>query len=88
MTCLVQQDVESWSRVMEVDHILHILSGLGAEYNLVMVVITSKGETWSVQDVAALLLNFESRLEATKSSIINMDGSQPSAHLSHAPAEK
>ena len=75
-------------RVMEVDHILHILSGLGAEYNPVMVVITSKGETWSVQDVAALLLNFESRLEATKSSIINMDGSQPSAHLSHAPAEK
>lgn len=69
-------------RVLVEDQILHILAGLGPEYDSVMVNITSKGDTWSIADVSALLLSFETRLEYSKSvATVNMDGSQPSANM-------
>ncbi|KAK6122928.1 hypothetical protein DH2020_043328 [Rehmannia glutinosa] len=64
--------------VSEEDQILHILSGLGSEYDPVMVSITSKVDPFSVSDLQTILLSFESRLETSSGSIISNDGSQPS----------
>lgn len=50
-------------KIYDEDHILHIISGLGTEYDPVMVTITSRTESWTVKDVGALLLSFETRLE-------------------------
>ena len=47
----------------EEDQILYILSGLGIEYDPVMVTLTSKPEAYSLKDVCALLQSFEMRLE-------------------------
>ncbi|XP_047957717.1 uncharacterized protein LOC125203424 [Salvia hispanica] len=68
-------------RILEEDHILHILSGVGSEYDSIMVTISSSADRWTVGDVASLLLSFESRLKSVKSNSINIDGSQPSANL-------
>ncbi|KAH6791771.1 hypothetical protein C2S52_002248 [Perilla frutescens var. hirtella] len=68
-------------KVPEEDQILHILSGLGSEYDSVMVTITSKSENWSIQNVQALLMSFESRLESFRGVVINTDRSQPSANI-------
>lgn len=65
------------------DQILHVLAGLGSEYDPVMVSITSRIEPWSILDVQSLLLSFESRLESSKSTPLNSDGSQPSAHYAN-----
>lgn len=43
-----------------------------------MVTITSKIELVSVNDVQALLLSFESRLESLSSPTVNVDGTRPS----------
>lgn len=75
-------------RITEEDQILHILSGLGTEYDSVMVTITSKADSWKVQDVNALLLSFESRLESAKSPSINLDGSQPTANFTQTSGQK
>ena len=66
------------------DHILYLLAGLDPEYDPVMVTITSRTESWSVPDVTALLLSFESRLETARLSSFNTDGSQPLANFVHA----
>ncbi|KAK6122801.1 hypothetical protein DH2020_043463 [Rehmannia glutinosa] len=63
------------------DQIMHILSGLGSEYDPVMVTITANMESYTIGDVQALLLSFESRLEACLSASINADGSQPVANM-------
>ncbi|KAH6787022.1 hypothetical protein C2S52_006574 [Perilla frutescens var. hirtella] len=68
-------------KVSEEDQILHVLSGLRSEYDSVMVTITSKCENWSIGDVQALLLSFESRLESFRGTVINIDGSQPPANI-------
>ena len=73
---------------MDEDHILHILAGLGKEYDPVVVTITSKANSWSVQDATNLLLSFESRLESIDVSPINLDGSQPTANLAQATGQK
>lgn len=67
-------------RISEDDQILHILSGLGNEYDHVMVSITSRAEPCSLKEVHAMLLTFESRLEPLLSTVVNIDGSTPAAN--------
>ncbi|KAK6139741.1 hypothetical protein DH2020_026501 [Rehmannia glutinosa] len=62
-------------KVSDEDQILHILSGLGNDYDSVMVSITSRVEPCSLREVYALLLSFEGRLENAEHTQINMDGS-------------
>ncbi|XP_042007255.1 uncharacterized protein LOC121755891 isoform X1 [Salvia splendens] len=71
-------------RIEEEDQILYILGGLGREYDSVVVTVTSKAESSTVQDVSALLLSFESRIEADKNSSINLEGSQPTANVANS----
>lgn len=63
--------------VSDEDQIMHILNGLGSEYDAVMVTVSSKMESWTTMDIHCLLLSFENRLESTKSAPLNSDGSQP-----------
>ena len=72
-------------RIPEEDHILYILGGLSHDYDSVIVTVTAKTHDWTVQDVAALLHSFESRLEDPSAQIskINIDGSVPSVNLAH-----
>lgn len=53
-------------KVSDENQILHILAGLGSEYNPVMVSLTSRREPLSIREVNGLLLSYENRLEATK----------------------
>ena len=47
-----------------------------------MVMVTSRDDfAWTVPDVAALLLSFETRLEAAKQSAVSLEGSQPSLNV-------
>lgn len=75
-------------KVSKKDQILHILFGLGIEYDPVMVTITSKMEAWIVNDVHALLLSFESRLESLVVSAINTNGSQNISTTTHTSTQK
>lgn len=68
-------------RVSDDNHILHILTGLGQEYNSVMVSLTSRVEPCTLREVKALLLSYESRLEMTEQSNISIEGSSPSANM-------
>ena len=45
------------------DQILHLLAGLGPEYNPVLVSVTTRPQPYSLHDVKALLMTFESRLD-------------------------
>lgn len=47
------------------EKILHILGGLGQEYDPVVCGVTSRIEPWSIPDFCAFLLSFESRMETT-----------------------
>ncbi|KAK6144591.1 hypothetical protein DH2020_021411 [Rehmannia glutinosa] len=47
----------------ESDQVLHVLSGLGAEYNHVIVSVTSRLEPCSLREAHAILLSYENRLE-------------------------
>ena len=62
-------------KLTEDDQILHILSGLGHEYDPVVVPITSRSESFPLKDVAALILSFETRLDPA------CDPIAPSAHF-------
>ena len=75
-------------RILDEDQILHILSGLGPEYDPVMVTISSSADRWTVPDVAALLLSFETRLESSHNPPINVDGSQPAANFVHSTDQR
>lgn len=66
-------------KLSEEDQILHILAGLGSEYDAVMVSITSKTEPFSLKDVSSLLLSYESRLETTNQ--VSVEASLPSANI-------
>ncbi|KAL1557466.1 hypothetical protein AAHA92_08040 [Salvia divinorum] len=70
--------------ISEDDQILHALNGHGSEYDPVMVVISARVDGWTMQEVTSLLLSFESRLEVSKPSKVNMEGSVPSLHLAQA----
>lgn len=68
-------------KIGEEDQVLHILSGLGSEYDPVMVSVTSRAEPCSLKEVHAMLLSFESRLEVSSSTaVVNVDGSVPAAN--------
>ena len=71
-------------KIADEDQILHILGGLGSEYDTVMVTVTSKANVWSMQDVGALLLTFDSRLDSSKQLSITSEGSQPSVNIAHS----
>ncbi|XP_042029862.1 uncharacterized protein LOC121776758 [Salvia splendens] len=76
-------------KVFEGDQILHILAGLGVDYNRVVVTITSKLEELTVREVSALLTSFERRLDsAVKNSSINREGSIPTANLVQAENQR
>lgn len=65
------------------DHIMHVLSGLGSEYESTISVITARKEI-SIQEVTSLLLSCESRIE--KDYILTFKNiSLPSANLVHQP---
>ncbi|KAK6139417.1 hypothetical protein DH2020_026842 [Rehmannia glutinosa] len=66
--------------ISERDQVLHIISGLGPEYNSVMVNVTSRVQPYTVSEVQALLLSFESRLETENNLHINSEGSNPSLY--------
>lgn len=75
-------------KVTEEDHILYILTGLGPDYNPLVVTISSKTEAWTVQDTCALLHSFETRLESTMSGAGSLEGSQPSLNLAHTSSQR
>lgn len=68
-------------RISDGEQILHILGGLGQEYDPAVCVVTSRSEPWSVGDVNSFLLSFESRIETTRSHLASLEGSQPSLNL-------
>ncbi|KAH6775438.1 hypothetical protein C2S52_012999 [Perilla frutescens var. hirtella] len=68
-------------KVSDKNHILHILAGLGPEYNPVIVSITSRVEHFSLRDVKSMLLVYESRLEHVEQPSLNTDGSTPTANM-------
>lgn len=70
------------------DQILYILSGLGQEYNPVVVSVSSKVDPISVGDVSALLLSFEARLECASTPSFSTDGSGPSVYFTQQSNNK
>lgn len=66
------------SLVSEEDHITYILSGLGLDYNALVVSVTSKKECYSVAEIPSLLLTNEKLLEQQAAQLgENFSGSQP-----------
>lgn len=45
------------------DHIIHILAGLGPEYESMIYVITARTDTLNIQEVILLFLTRENRIE-------------------------
>ena len=68
-------------RILEAEQVLHIMGGLGQEYNPTVCAVTSRSDPWSIGDVSAFLLSFESRMESTRANSISSDGSQPSLNM-------
>ena len=54
-------------RISDGEQILHLLGGLGQDYDPAMCNVTSRSEPWSIADVSSFLLSFESRMETTRS---------------------
>ena len=73
-------------KLSEDEHILYILSGLGHEYDPVVVPITSKSEPFLLKDVAALLLSFETRLDSARD--LSMPSAQFASQTAHQPPKK
>ncbi|CAA0842158.1 Unknown protein, partial [Striga hermonthica] len=72
-------------KISENDQILHLLAGLGSDYNPVVISITSRTEACSMMEAYSILLSFESRLESTDSTNEG-DGSFLAANLvTHSP---
>ena len=68
-------------RISEPEQILHILGGLGQDYDPAVCSITSRSEPWNVPDACAFLLSYESRMETNRSHGVSTEGSQPSLNL-------
>ncbi|KAH6830682.1 hypothetical protein C2S53_014734 [Perilla frutescens var. hirtella] len=66
-------------KVSKDNQILHILSGLGPEYNPVMISLTSRVEPPSLREVHGLLLVFENRLETIEK--IGLEVMSPSVNM-------
>ncbi|TXG52621.1 hypothetical protein EZV62_021790 [Acer yangbiense] len=67
------------------DQVSNITNGLGAEYESVIVSVTSRVEPFTVSEVTALLLAHEKRIESYS---LNPDGSTPSANLAFNNGQK
>ncbi|KAK6141525.1 hypothetical protein DH2020_024735 [Rehmannia glutinosa] len=53
-------------KVSERDHLLYILSGLGQEYNPVLVSLTTRKPPCTLMDAYSILMSFENRLEVSE----------------------
>ncbi|XP_041995621.1 uncharacterized protein LOC121745715 [Salvia splendens] len=71
------------SKISEEDQIFYILGGLAQDYNLVVVSISSRCEPWTVREVSALLLSFETRLNSAEVAVVSMEGTRPSLNVVH-----
>ena len=67
------------------DQVSNITNGLGAEYESVIVSVTSRVEPFTVSEVTTLLLAHEKRIESYS---LNPDGSTPSANLAFNNGQK
>ncbi|KAK6131759.1 hypothetical protein DH2020_034493 [Rehmannia glutinosa] len=65
-------------KLSEEDQIMHVLTGLGSDYNALMVSVTSRFEPLSMVELQALLMSYEARLESIAAPLINTEGSIPS----------
>ncbi|CAA0842912.1 Unknown protein [Striga hermonthica] len=73
--------------VTDKNQILYILAGLGTEYNPAVVAITSRVEPYTLNEVYAMLLNLESRIDIGVQSIVNPDGSLSSVNLTSSTSK-
>ncbi|KAK6140437.1 hypothetical protein DH2020_025821 [Rehmannia glutinosa] len=62
-------------QISEEDQVLQILTGLGSEYHPLVIAATSRIEPCKLIEVYAMLLSYETRLEAANTTLINTDGS-------------
>ncbi|KAH6767379.1 hypothetical protein C2S52_018362 [Perilla frutescens var. hirtella] len=74
-------------RISDENHVLHILAGLWAEYNPIMIYITSRVELYSLRKAKDLLLSYESRLQLFEQPNLNSDGSSPTTQHKHSKVE-
>lgn len=81
---LVDALTASGKPISNYNHILHILAGLGPEYDLTVLVITGNDEFPPLQRVYSMLLTQENRLQRRSSTVINTDGSLPSVNLTQS----
>ncbi|KAH6827086.1 hypothetical protein C2S53_004692 [Perilla frutescens var. hirtella] len=70
-------------RVSDDNQILHILTGLGQQYNDIMVSLTYRVEPCTLREVKALLLSYESRLEMVEHLAISTEGSSPTTNMAY-----
>ncbi|XP_042056139.1 uncharacterized protein LOC121800688 [Salvia splendens] len=75
-------------RVSEDEQVMHILGGLGQEYDPAVCAISSRSDSWSLGDDAAFLLTFESRMETMRSHSSSTEGSQPLLNLMQPSNQK
>ena len=68
-------------RISEGEQVLHIMGGLGQDYDPAVCAVTSRSDPWNVADVSVFLLSFESRMESTRAHSTSSDGSQPTLNL-------
>ncbi|KAK6141758.1 hypothetical protein DH2020_024501 [Rehmannia glutinosa] len=66
-------------KIEDFDQVLHALTGLGNEYDPVVVTITSNPEKWTFKDASALLLSFEARVDSAN--LITEDGNVPMVNV-------
>lgn len=75
-------------RISEGEQVLHILGGLGQDYDPAVCAITSRLDPWSIGDASAFLLSFEARMESTRAHSISAEGSQPTLNLVQQTGQK
>lgn len=71
--------------ISDEDHILHVLSGVGLEYDSVVVHVTSGIEALSIPEVSALLLAHEGRI---RSNTTNSDSTTPTVYAAIVSPQK
>ncbi|KAK6131035.1 hypothetical protein DH2020_035223 [Rehmannia glutinosa] len=68
-------------KISQEEHLMYIMSGLGSDYNSVMVSVTSKTEPISIAEVTSLLLTFEARLERIEAGHFGVEGSHHTVNI-------
>lgn len=69
--------------ISEDDQIMHIIGGVGLEYDSVVVHVTSRIDTLSISEVGALLQSHEGRIEAYNTSIDGTSSTVNAVVVSH-----